>query len=138
MCWRWSRVHGSENWLHGGRVCPLLLCQVGGLVGEGECLSATGREAVCLVVSIDNKHVLSETKCMQQASQHGATDLLREATELAQQAQDLCSSAADRKTPDAVVTGLDELTVKLRHLRDGIHDAALNPDDELAEPRLEQ
>lgn len=75
---------------------------------------------------------------MQRASQSEAlTKLLVEAAVLAQRAQGLCSTDADGKKSEAVRRGLEELAVDLRHLRDGIHDAAIDPEDDLAVPRLE-
>ncbi len=75
---------------------------------------------------------------MQQPSQPEALEyLLVEATQLVWRASAVRDSAAvNPKVPDAVVKGLDELKADLQYLRDAIHDAALDPADELALPRL--
>jgi hypothetical protein len=75
---------------------------------------------------------------MQDQSQPEAQQyLLAEATQVVWRASAVRDIAVvNPKVPDAVVNGLDDLKADLQHLRDAIHDAALDPADELALPRL--
>ena len=77
---------------------------------------------------------------MQSTSEPAALQgLLAEATQVVRRASAVCdSAAADQKVPDSLVKGLDGLKADLQHLRDAIHDAALDPADDLASPRLER
>ncbi len=64
--------------------------------------------------------------------------LFTDAARLADQFEDLRdAAAADNLDPDLLGT-LARLTTELRQLRDGLHDAALDPTDDLAEPRLQR
>lgn len=64
-------------------------------------------------------------------------DLLVEATQLETQIKDFRARFAHEPAADEdLVHGLDRLLADVRHLRDSIHDAALDPADELAVPRL--
>lgn len=75
---------------------------------------------------------------MQNTSQPEALQyLLAEATQIVWRASAVRDIAvANPKVPDAVVNRLHDPKTDLQHLRDTIHDAALDPADELALPRL--
>lgn len=66
-------------------------------------------------------------------------DLLFEAAQLVMRFEGVIEVAREEAAAEApVIKKLEELVERLRHLRDGIHDAGLDKNDKMAKPRLDR